>query len=120
MQTFHFYESGKDHLDRWERRYSTSFKQRSMRYINFELSLCNHLHGKEDKTYHVVYRCFNPDGNLLWEKEDDLIIISEYVAPFYSEGFGWDQPGQWKPGTYRLVILFDGVIFAQRPFTLEA
>jgi hypothetical protein len=120
LESFRFYESGKDHLDWGERQYSTSFKQGTTRFVNFELGLCNHLHEKDDRTYHVIYRCYSPDGTMQWEQEYILLIISEDNSPYYSEGFGWDQPGQWKLGTYRVVILFDGVIFAQRPFTIEA
>ena len=60
-----------------------------------------------------------PAGTLLREQESEWTIISEYDDFVATQRFGWDLPGYWTPGTYRLVILVDGVIFAQRPFTIE-
>jgi hypothetical protein len=32
---------------------------------------------------------------------------------------GWNEPGKWARGTYRVEILIDGVKFAEEPFTIE-
>jgi hypothetical protein len=119
LESFRFYESGKERPDRRERRYATSFPKRTTRFVNVELGIANSLHRKQDKTHHAVYRWFHPDGSLLAEQEDEWVIISKYEDFGASRRLGWDQPGQWTPGMYRLVILVDGVIFAQRPFTIE-
>ena len=119
LESLNFYESGKEFLDRRERTYTTSFKKRSTRYVNVALSISNSLYAKQDKTYQVVYRWFHPAGTLLREQESEWTIISEYDDFVATQRFGWDLPGYWTPGTYRLVILVDGVIFAQRPFTIE-
>jgi hypothetical protein len=119
LEALNFYESGPAHLDRWERAYATSFPQRTTRYVNVELGIANSLYRREDQTHHVVYRWLHPDGTLLTQQEGEWVIISEYADFSVSRGFGWDLPGYWTPGTYRLVILVDGVIFAQRPFTIE-
>ena len=36
-----------------------------------------------------------------------------------ASGTGWAEPGHWKLGTYRVVILIDGIKFAEGSFTIE-
>jgi proteasome lid subunit RPN8/RPN11 len=58
-------------------------------------------------------------GSLLWEDQEDMVIKLDDERAWYAKGWGWEQPGMWKLGTYRVEILIDGVKFAEGSFTIE-
>ena len=113
-----FYESGKGlYIEPLKRRYSTHFPQQSARYINIEMWTWDL--NKTNHTFHVVCRYYKPDGCLLGETQDDWVVWFNDMRPYHCAGLGWDDPGQWKCGTYRVEILIDGVKFTEGSFTIE-
>jgi hypothetical protein len=119
LESLRFFESGQVMPEKEQRRYSTGFPQRTACYISFELTMRNRLYRQRSEIYSLKMRYFNPDGSILWERQEDRLIKSDNERPSYAMGYGWVQPGRWKVGTYRVEILIDGVKFAEGSFTIE-
>jgi hypothetical protein len=117
FESLRFYESGTAIGEHKERQYSTQFPKHSARYIKFELGVKN-LQSMTDQTHQLMYRYINPDGSLLGETQSAWLVKSTSAMPSYSWGWGWEEPGHWQPGTYRVAILIDGVEFAEGSFTI--
>jgi hypothetical protein len=113
-----FYESGKGYPPREERRYSTHFPQRTTRFINFELDVYNHNRQRE-QVYKVTYGYYTSDGQLQEEYQRDFIVEPDRARWWFSRGCGWPDPGLWTPGIYRVVILIDGMEFAEGSFIIS-
>jgi hypothetical protein len=120
FESLRFYETGTEIGEQSKRQYCTEFPQRTARFIKFELRVKN-LERQTDRTYRLMYRYFAPDGSLLGDLDDRPSmwrVQSTSDQPSYSWGRGWEEPGHWQPGAYRVEILIDGVEFAEEPFTI--
>jgi hypothetical protein len=105
-----FYESGKEYTRQGERQYATHFSKRTARYVNADLVLRNRLYKKRRQTFHVEVRYHNPDGTLFeGTSHYDGSLTSSYKEWGLSVGWGCDESEEWELGTYRVVILIDGV-----------
>ena len=71
-----------------------------------------------DRTVQVSERVYAPNGYHETEVQRDWFIPSKYDRYNYSWGRGYQERGRWKLGTYRIVILINGVVFAGESFTL--
>jgi hypothetical protein len=118
FKSLEFYESGKGLTPKEQRQYRTNFSKSSARYINFEINLHNH-NRQRGQVYNVVWRYYKTDGILQWENQDDFIVKSSWAWCWFSRGYGWADPGHWKPGIYRVVILIDGVEFPEEFFKIK-
>jgi hypothetical protein len=117
LRSLVFYESGRAYTEEEQRRYSTYFPQSIARYIKFELNTSNLLYTQQDRAFQLVQHYYKPDGRLMgWDQKITWVIPSDYDQPQYTSGWGWDNPGRWTPGIYRVVILIDEVEFAEGSF----
>ncbi len=115
LQTIGFYEAdGKGELADLE----TSFPQ-SSRYIWTKIQFVNFLFEKEPWETNFEVKYFKPDGtqwadfSAIWEVPTDL----EYV--FVRNGWGWNTPGYWEPGTYRVEVYDAGELIGDTSFEIE-
>jgi proteasome lid subunit RPN8/RPN11 len=112
-----FYESGKGFIGELSWRVSTHFPQQSARYINIVLQTWNV--SNQDLLYYVVYRCYKPDGCLLGEAHYDWRVPAGSFSPCNWGGLGWDDPGHWQPGAYRVEVFINETLFTEGSFTIE-
>jgi Putative bacterial sensory transduction regulator len=118
LVSLHFYESGKDIPPAGEYQYGTHFSQRTARYIAADLVLRNRLYKKRRQTFHLAVHYYNPDGALEGKIEDDNSLTSSWTGWSCSLRWGFDEPGTWELGTYRVAILIDGVEIGEGSFTI--
>ena len=106
---------------REQRQYNTSFPQSITCHIYYELQMRVGVVPGPELTYEVLHRYYYPDGSLMRKRQYDDVVFSENQG--YSlnsvSASGWDVPGRWKLGTYRVEILIDGGEFAKGSFTIE-
>jgi hypothetical protein len=77
------------------------------------------LQRQDDQTYKLSGRYYNSQGTHLSDVQYDLVIKSGSGWHEQCGGWGAADPGYWKPGTYRLQILIDGIEFAEGSFVIE-
>ena len=63
------------------------------------------------RLYKLVFRCTPElEDKLLWEDHHDLRLTGRQQ---FSLETGWDKPGPWPPGHYKIQLLLDGVEVGQ-------
>ena len=114
-----FFESGTGYPRKEQRRYSTSFPQSTARFVNFEFNVRNLLYRQRNQTHDMWVGIYNPNGGLLWQDQHDWDIEADCEHTWHTWGWGNAEPGRhWAGGKYRVVILMDGVEFAEGSFTI--
>ncbi len=106
VDSLKFYESGDEDIPYGQRNYRKIFKQSDTRYINYELNLLHSPPGKRvEFELDVIY--YDHNGNALYGLIHDCSVESDWDYSWYSWGVGWDESGNWAPGTYTVKV-FDG------------
>lgn len=111
-----FYETGNE--EPTEKKYSTSFKSSSTRYINYELNLQYASPGRriEFQSTAVYY---NSDGTVLGEKPRQAHVEADWRASNHHDRLGSSTPGTWKTGFYRVDIFVAGKRIASKWFEIN-
>jgi hypothetical protein len=113
-----FFETSKDVLPLSERVYSTSFKQETTRFINWQLELeLPPLGRRVDYVIHAIY--YKSDGSIFWEQDSKLYILADWDNPILTKGAGSDNADVWTRDTYTVVLYIDNVEIARGTFAIE-
>lgn len=90
-----------------QRTYGTEFGREQARHINWELRL-KHPSPAQRQDFSIYARYYDPQGQLLTEHSISSYILPGWTDSNHSSGWGWDEPGQWQPGSYRVEIQIGG------------
>src|SRR4029453_16350304 len=102
-----FYASGREGVKPKSREYSPYFWQEHTRFVMCEISV-RKVCRQPDRLYKLALCYHKPDGSLLWNRHDWLIYSFD-TRKGISIGCGWDKPGYWTPGDYKVWLYLDGV-----------
>jgi hypothetical protein len=119
FDSLRFFESGTTRDEYEHRKYNTRFAQSSTRYIYYELGMSRIARIQKAIPYQVEDRYYKPDGSLMTANHYEEQLQSGWGSWRSVSARGWDDPGHWEQGTYRVEILIDGVLFAERSFSIE-
>lgn len=118
VQSVMFFESDGGPMPRPQRRYATEFAVDSVRYMNVQIDL-SHPIALEDATLAVACAFENVElaasTMLEWASE----VHRGNASSGLSTGMGTDEPGRWRPGTYRVRCTVDGVPVPEAGFVLR-
>ncbi len=114
-----FFESGSEYDDLSKRKYGDSFYKKKCRYINTKLVFRNKLYSVKDSKLNIRLKFFKPDGSY-WNSITKKIKVGKDLdyASYERLGFGWSDPGNWKPGTYKVKVYFNEIYVAQSEFSI--
>lgn len=110
-----FYESTRDLPPLRDRIYRTEFGQSQVRYVCWELRM-EHPDPGRKVPFRIEAKYFNPKGALLTEHYIDSYFDTGWNSSNHSSGYGFDQPGNWVKGTYRVDIYIAGDMVASGTF----
>ena len=110
-----FYESARDQPPMGDRVYRTEFGQSQVRYICWELRM-EHPNPGRKVSFRIEAKYYNPNGTLLTEHYIDSYFDTGWSNSNHSSGYGFDKPGNWVPGTYRVDIYIAGDMVASGTF----
>ena len=99
-----FYES--PYEEPAERDFDTAFPKSTTRYVNYFVGAKNLLYNRRDQNPRIAAKYYKPDGSLLCTIERNQHIPSDWQNVDMWHGWGWDKPGNWTVGTYRVEIFF--------------
>jgi hypothetical protein len=99
--------------------YRTRFKQRSTRHDMYELRTKNLQRPGDNEAYYIGFKLYNPDGTTMNFYEYKVVISGLWEGSLHQAGCGWDDPGYWPLGTYRVEVFIDGALFGKRSFTIK-
>jgi hypothetical protein len=114
---FKFYEAGKNNIPQSERQYKRIFEKSPTRFVYWQLSIDYPDPGRriDFQIRHIWYR---PDGATPLEYDRDSHILTGYRSTDITSGKGWQEPGRWDPGTYRVELFAEGKMIAEGSFEI--
>jgi hypothetical protein len=119
FQSVKFFESGFTSPPREQRQYTTQFPKSTTRYVSFEVGAKNLLYRNRNQRPLIFGRYYNPDGSLRGEARIDQVdVLSDWENADLWSGWGWEKPGNWPAGTYRVEILFGNVKVGEGSFSI--
>jgi hypothetical protein len=116
-----FFESGNENLPLEQRVYAERFAKETTRYINWELNLEYPALGRGGDFQITAVYYFSNSANE-WEEFHrhtiDAYVEGDWTSSYYSWGYGFDNPGNWTIGTYRVGLYVEGKEVAGEQFEI--
>lgn len=103
-----FYEGKDGYIPVDQRQYAETFSTATARFMYVDLLLDINGTRTEEVTFAMEVLWYGPDGQLFTTTKKTGRIAADWPASVHAMGYGWDDPGHWKPGTYRVVIKIEG------------
>ncbi len=122
-----FFAGGTEYPTITARQLATRFAQSSTRFVYFQVEMVNPWRSVR-WTYRLVARLYHPDGALMEEVHDRVMVEPAcetfcYTGRLGAEGGtegGAEASGQWSPGGYRVEICVDDQATIGGNFTIAA
>ena len=96
-----FFEDGKDLSPLGQRNYTSVIDGSTARYIAWELTFDREQSGQRvDFSIDSIY--YRPDGSELDRFTSTSYFEADWTSMITTEGWGWDNPGNWTPGVYHV------------------
>lgn len=113
-----FYESGYNGVEHSQRVYANRFPKSAARYINGEVNFVNY--SNVDESHKLLLKYYKPDRSLFGEAAYSNVVKSRYewATTWMSASFGWEAPGNYPVGQYRVDAYLDGVHVATNYFEI--
>ena len=113
-----FYEAGKPLVPYDDRDPQTSFAAKDARYIWWELELhYPTLPQRVNFRLHAVYS--NADNKVIFEDDFDTYAEAGWDHSHHTKGYGFDEPGQWAKGRYRVEIYAGHRLITSNGFSIQ-
>jgi hypothetical protein len=109
-----FFQSLAERLPVESRLYGTRFDVRAARWVKTEFGLV-YPPVPEPVTFTVECVYTFPDGTLR-PVSVERRVPAGWTGSVHAQGLGWEQPGNWAPGTYRVSCRSEGREFAAGSF----
>ena len=114
-----FYESGRAPMPQEDRRFAVHFARQTARFIHCRLDMENDLWQESDRGYTFGWQYVNSDGSLQGDVSLPFTIKKQWKTTWVSHSWGWDEPGRWPPGDYRVIVLVDGRPLGESTFSIR-
>jgi hypothetical protein len=114
-----FYEGPASNVPKGERHFAAVFPRVSARYIWCQVDMENELWQERDRSYTFVWQYLNPDGSHRGDLSLPFTVRRDWQTAWVSHSWGWDDPGNWPPGTYRVTVAVDGNPFGEGTFDIR-
>jgi len=118
INEFRLFNSGEDPITPPQRVYSHNFEQTNARIIYCELDL-NHTGPVENTTFVMRAVYHDPDGDVYGVAEIKPVVKAGWTWSNWVLGFGWDYPGNWDVGTYRVDVYVGDEKIASDSFKIQ-
>jgi hypothetical protein len=113
-----FFESGATDIPESQRQYKGDFPVSKTRYIYFTVYAKNLLYRNRSHKPLVRGRYYYPDGSFMGEAKINVEIPPDWAEADLWNAWGWDNPGNWSLGTYRVEFLFGNTKVGESKFTI--
>ncbi len=118
FESVRFYEGGSTDVPDSQRVYKNDFARGSSRYIYFQVYAKNLLYRNRSQRPFVRGRYYYPDGSFMGEAKVNVEIPSDWDKVDLWNAWGWNEPGNWSLGTFRVDIMFGDTKVAEGRFTV--
>lgn len=112
-----FYNGGKIGPSATQRQFAKRFAKEQAQYIYFQIEFSNPWK-YIDHTFTLSVRYYDADNKLFGEVEERVETKPEWRTFWHCGGWGWQEPGYWTTGDYRVEVLIDGDYRFNDSFTI--
>jgi hypothetical protein len=113
-----FFEGGVETPPYGERVYAVKFARSRSRYIYAEINL-SYSSPPQRVDFIVVTRWYNPEGQVFAEPEMQSYIEPDWTSSAHVTWRGWDKPGKWAVGVYKVEFYISGHLVASDSFEVD-
>ena len=115
LKGIRFYESGPTIPPLNERTYQAQFKSRGTRFIDWELDVTSPPVASR-VAFTIYATWYSPSGTVITNQTITTAAEAGWTEQSYTSGRGWQRPGFWKRGTYRVDLFVNGSRVASGSF----
>lgn len=119
FKSVQFYEGAPSAAQEETKTYATQFAGASSRYIYCRVNMENNLWQTQDRAYTFKWQFLNPDGSRRGEVVRPFTVRKDWWTAWITQSWGWEAPGQWPAGTYRVIVLVDDRPFGEGTFIIR-
>ena len=113
--SFYLFEAGKNPSNPANRDYANTFTQSEARVIYGDVNL-EHPGPEGAMAFEMAAIYYGPGGDVYGEVSIEPLIESGWTMSNWIIGFGWDDPGHWDVGSYRVDVLVGEAVIASNSF----
>jgi hypothetical protein len=113
-----YFSTGYEMCPQDRRAYRSVFTRKDTTFVGWELGLALPAPGKRLE-YQIKAHWFKPDGSLLTHQTVQTHCEATWTAPWHARSWGYQKPGHWEPGTYRVEFFINGTKAAEEKFTIK-
>ena len=113
-----FFPTGYKMCSQNQRDYRTVFTRKDATFVGWELNLALPAPGRR-LDYQIKAHWFKPDGSLLTHQTAQTYCEATWTAPWCARSWGYQKPGNWEPGTYRVEFYINGNQAAVEKFSIQ-
>jgi hypothetical protein len=121
VNALRFYESGPEDPPPEEIVYAQRFASDATRYINWELDIDYPAPGRRID-FEITEIWYQDNGTSSWEEifrdVDIHNVEADWKGSYHWEGYGFDNPGNWAIGLYRVDLYVAGKQIASEQFEI--
>lgn len=118
FKALRFFEGGLNPPEKKQRLYDSRFSKKIARYVYYEIDVRNLLWNIRDNPVAITARYYKPDGSLFGEPVLNYTIPRDWETVYLWHSWGWDAPGNWGLGTYRVELIVSNKKIAEGQFTI--
>lgn len=113
-----FFEGGRTFPE--ERNLQETFDVTTARTIYTQARVINHSYEQEDISSTIDFVYLRPDGSRLANPSVNMNAKKSWRTVRTSTGWGWadDDPGNWTPATYRVLVYDENFLLGENSFTV--
>jgi hypothetical protein len=113
-----FFATGYSMCPQDQRAYRGDFARTDTTFVGWELSLALPAPGRR-LDYQIKAHWFKPDGSLLTHQTAKAHCEATWTSPWHAGSWGYRNPGNWEPGTYRVEFFINGDKAVEKKFTIH-
>ncbi len=98
--------------------YTTRFYRSTTKYVSFIVGAKNLLYNVCDQKPMIVGYYYKEDGSFVGKASINVDVPYTWKNADFWCGWGWDTPGKWEVGNYRLDIYFGSHKVAETKFSV--
>lgn len=114
-----FFEGSRGVQDPKKARVSATFNKTGTRCIYALLGVRNLKVDQGENRVTIEFKYFAPDTTLFARVSSEFKILSDWKIGDVWHGWGWDEPGHWKAGNWKVEAWYRNQKFGEGFFTVE-
>ena len=95
--------------------YQSRFAKSEARYINWELNLKHPAPGTRT-CFNIEAVYYGPDNRVFGTQTKETCLEASWTSSYHNTGKGWNEPGMWQAGTYKVELSVEHKLIANGSF----